>query len=208
MRHLPVGESVLVHVNVVITNPGTVVLRLRRATLRIQQVLPLYGEIRRAVAKGRDPVLPGEREAVWPELGARELSDLQIEIEPGENDEVAADFVVRQGVQTIEVYTYFENAQKCGRAMGWSQTTLYDLNPDLVVTAKLVRELEEADNDLASATAGEQQQAPEGLEGRFHADTTAAAQEDTCSRPRPEEEASTREDATAEGRSQEATNAY
>jgi hypothetical protein len=149
-------------VNVVITNPGTVVLRLRRATLRIQQVLPLYGDIRRAVAEGRDPVLPGEREALWPELGARELSDLQIEIEPGENDEVAADFVVREGVQTIEVYTYFENAQKRGRAMGWSQTTLYDLNPDPVVTAKLVRELEEADNDLASATAGEQQQAPEG----------------------------------------------
>jgi hypothetical protein len=79
------------------------------------------------MAPNRSRVNDGQWEVLWPELGVRKptWADKDLEIEPGENDEVAADFVIPNDAKTIEVYSYFENAQKKQeRPVGWSVTNL------------------------------------------------------------------------------------
>jgi hypothetical protein len=129
--------QLLLHVNTVIANPGSIVLRIEKGIIRIQQVLPLSGAILAAVREGKDPELSQRREFPWPLVGARSSSwgPKELEIEPGETDEVAADFVLSDDVRTIEVYTYFENVQRKRKyeqdePIGWGLTTLYEIAPE------------------------------------------------------------------------------
>jgi hypothetical protein len=65
-----------------------------------------------------------ERERAW-DTGA-------FQIEPGERDVVACEFIFEGGLETVEVYSYFKNESKKrgGREIGWGLTTLYDFKGD------------------------------------------------------------------------------
>jgi hypothetical protein len=124
------GSNVLVHVGVTISNKGDVLLSLISAQTRIQQVLPVNAEIMDSISEGRDPVPKGEREIEWPLIGSSRKSTWEPgkrEIEPGESETIYYDFIIESGIQAIEVYSYFGNASKPERAIGWNLTTLYDI---------------------------------------------------------------------------------
>jgi hypothetical protein len=129
-RNLPDGQ-VLLHVNVLVANPGLIVLRIKEAEARVQQLLPLPDDVREAIELGKDPVPKGEREVPWALLSERtcEWKKRQFEIEPGEADESTWDFVLPSDVHTVEVYNYFRNAKKRRKDIGWGLTTLYDVRP-------------------------------------------------------------------------------
>jgi hypothetical protein len=118
-----------------ITNSGNVILPIRDAIFRVQQVLPLADEVLRAVQAGEDAVEEGALEVVWPGLAERvhKWPPKEIEIEPGETDEIICDFVLDEAkdIETVQVYGYFENSRKRRRRrpIGWGLATLYDMSP-------------------------------------------------------------------------------
>lgn len=126
-RSLPDGKRLL-RVSTVISNSGTVVLRIREGIFRVQRVLPLPSLIMKAIQGGNDPVGPGKLEVSWPRLVSRRREWLkgEFEIEPGETDVVTCEFVIGGSLQTVRIYSYFRNAKKRWREIGWSLITLYD----------------------------------------------------------------------------------
>lgn len=136
ISHRPVeGGRVLLRVHTGITNSGNVILPIRDAIFRVQQVLPLADEVLRAVQAGEDAVEEGALEVVWPGLAERvhKWPPKEIEIEPGETDEIICDFVLDEAkdIETVQVYGYFENSRKRRRRrpIGWGLATLYDMSP-------------------------------------------------------------------------------
>jgi hypothetical protein len=126
---LPDGK-LLLHVAVRISNKGEVLLTLISGITRVQQMLPLSSSVVESINEGLDPVKKGQTEIEWPPLYSRESEwkEGKLEIEPGESDHINHDFILEAGVQTVEVYTYFKNAMKSGKEIGWQLTTVYDLN--------------------------------------------------------------------------------
>lgn len=127
-RLLP-GGGLLLRVTVVITNSGVIILRIASGFVRVQQVLPLPEYVQELVRKGEDPVAEGGLDVNWTLLGerAQKWGEGAFEVEPGETDEVTCDFVLDDGFETVQVYSYFANVKKRGRDIGWGLTTLYDL---------------------------------------------------------------------------------
>ncbi len=128
-HYLITDDKVLLHVTVTVKNVGDVLLQLVSGVMRIQQILPLLPEITKAVHEGRDPVGKEMTEVAWPEIVSRNTlgKPEEIEIEPGENDFIYYDFIIGTDIQTIEVYSYFKNAKKRKRELGWGRTTIYHL---------------------------------------------------------------------------------
>ena len=129
-RNLNDGQMLL-HLNVLVSNPGLIVLRIEEAEARVQQVLPLADNVREAIERGQDPVPQGQREVPWPLLSERicRWKERNFEIEPGEADEVIWDFALSRDIQTVEIYTYFRNVKKRHKDIGWGLTTLDELRP-------------------------------------------------------------------------------
>jgi hypothetical protein len=127
--HKPLtNDKVLLHITVNISNAGEVLLRLKSAETRIQQVLPLSGKTGKLVKSGNDPVLRGQLEIEWPLLGSRKaLPSKGLQIEPGESDWLSYDFIIDKKVQLVRVYSYLKNVSQRDRDIGWSLETLYDL---------------------------------------------------------------------------------
>ena len=117
----------LLHVCVTVTNTGDVILRLISCLTRVQQILPLEGDLLDLINAGQDPVKKGT-EVLWPEIKSIE-SSCKMEIEPGESDEIHYDFILNDEVRLIEIYSYFKNIKKRWRSrnIGWNLTTIYDL---------------------------------------------------------------------------------
>jgi len=131
ITHKPISDDkVLLHVGVVISNPGEILISLVSLEVRIQQVLPPAAELLDLLSQGQKLVKQGESEVAWPLIESRELSfdEREIEIEPGERERIPFDFVIDAEVQTVEVYSYIKNEVKRDREIGWNLTTLYDLD--------------------------------------------------------------------------------
>lgn len=128
-RHIG-GGKLLLHVGVTISNVGDVLLSLVSLETRIQQVLPLAGKVREALASGQSPLSPGETEVAWPLVDSHEvqLEKGTCEVEPGERQEIHHDFILDAGIAAIEVYTYLINEQKRHREIAWDLTTLYEFD--------------------------------------------------------------------------------
>lgn len=128
-RHIADGK-LLLHVNVIISNTGDVLLSLIHLETRIQQLLPLPAGILDSINKGQNPVPEGETEVAWPLIDSQELEfkEGECEIEPGESQEIHHDFIIDAEVETIEVYSYLINEQKRDRKIAWDLTTIYDTN--------------------------------------------------------------------------------
>lgn len=119
----------LVHVAISVRNSGTVLLSLRSAEARLQQVTPVPETIASSLERGEDPVLEGNTEIEWPLIDLREWSWAagEAEVEPGEAEILDADFVVPADVSSVELYAYVKNESKKKREIGWSRTTIHEL---------------------------------------------------------------------------------
>jgi hypothetical protein len=115
-------EKVLLHVSTKISNIGNVLLSIISGRTWVQQVIPSQEKV-------LDSIPRGETEINWPSIGDKitKWEEGKFEIEPGEDDQICYDFVIDADVQTVKVYSHFENVKKRGRDLGWSWTTIYDL---------------------------------------------------------------------------------
>ncbi len=132
LTHRPLANGDrLLHLAVNVSNIGESLLSLVSSKAWVQQVLPPPEDFIAVLKKAGDPVKPGETEYLWPSLGGRETDwhDAPIEIEPGESDQIRYDFVVDAEAETVQIYTYFKNAKKKEREIGWHLTSIYDLSP-------------------------------------------------------------------------------
>lgn len=120
----------LVHLFIEIKNIGSVLLSLERYDVRISQVIPLDNELAHKISKNDDPVDGEYHEIFWPLLFNR-LKKFQgddiCELEPSEIEKFNFDFVIDDGIKTIQVYCYFKNKSKPGKEIGWNCTTFHDL---------------------------------------------------------------------------------
>jgi hypothetical protein len=132
ITHRTIGDGfVLLRVTATVTNNGEVLLSLACAETRVQQVVPAPADLLGAAKKGKDPLAEGETEVEWPILFSRQSKwdKDEFQIEPGESDQILYDFVLKDDVTAVEVYTYLKNEEVKKREIGWNMTTIYDLAP-------------------------------------------------------------------------------
>lgn len=142
------SNEVLVRITVAVKNVGAVLVRLVEGRVQIQQVRPTTLEFIERMATTDDLGAEDRLEFEWPTLGKMDCQwkEEPHEVEPTESDEFHFDFVISQGVRTIQVYSYFRNSKKKryfpnvwkGREIGWNHTTIaeVDLNGQLMAGRK------------------------------------------------------------------------
>lgn len=134
IAHKRIGDDrLLLHVGVTAINEGDVLLELVSLETRVQQVLPLSGEILAAIAKGQRPVPEGQTEMPWPQIDSQKLvleKGDEWEVEPGESQDIHHDFILDGDIEVVEVYTYLMNETKRKRELAWDLTSLYDLTEE------------------------------------------------------------------------------
>jgi len=129
------GDRVWVRVSVTVQNVSKVLLTLVEATCWIQQVKPADEEVLAKIAKCEEPLDEEGLEYRWPlaaDVKKKTWLNGDRQIEPGESDQVHFDFNVGSEVETIIVYSYFENAtmRTRKRELGWRMTSVHDLRCD------------------------------------------------------------------------------
>lgn len=132
------GGKLFLNVKTAISNTGDVLLCLESGVVRVQQILPVPKNIDNLIRQGYDPVPEDRTEVDWPLIGTRSFTWEKgtCEIEPGEHDNFVADYVIDANVQLIAVYSYFKNAKKRNRDIGWGTTTIYEIECHLDQTSK------------------------------------------------------------------------
>ncbi len=105
-----------VRVSIKISNQGKRLLDLKSGLFSIHQILPLRS----------DDILGLNNYRVnWPLIGKPCKRELNTKIEPGEADHLDHEFIIPRNVQTVEIYSYFQNPENPD--IGWSKSTVYDL---------------------------------------------------------------------------------
>ena len=86
-------------------------------------------KIDKAIKGDDDPVPKEETEVNWYLLSSRKLvsKEQPCEIEPKESEAVYCDFVIKNDVQTVELYSNVLNQHKANKELVWSCTTLHDI---------------------------------------------------------------------------------
>lgn len=131
ITHKPLSDKkVLLHIKVLVTNIGDVLLSLILLETRISLILPLPTSLEEDIDKGTVPIVDERAEIDWPEIDAKGLKwdKNMCEIEPGEKDEYVFDFIIDSSIKTISIYSYVENVKKKERDIGWPVTTIYELH--------------------------------------------------------------------------------
>jgi hypothetical protein len=130
-KNLGNGKT-LFHAIIEVDNIGDVFAKLEASEIRLLQVLPILAIIDKAVQCGEDPVKDGETEINWYQLGVRKLisEERLCEIEPGEKDTFHCDFVINDDVQSVMIYSYFQNEKKRKKELGWTCSTMHDIEND------------------------------------------------------------------------------
>ncbi len=127
-------SSNYIRIKVIIENIGLIIFKGKFAKLRLRQVFPLEENFSIVLYKGYDQMTESETRIEWPMLFSRkwEFSKKKpLRIEPNENHELLADFIIPSEIKTIEIYFYFENYQKClikeTKKIGWSTTKIFNI---------------------------------------------------------------------------------
>jgi hypothetical protein len=128
------NSKIMLRTTVHVENTSEVLLQLSSGYTWIQQLKPLTPDFLKRIGDGTDIVKKDDTETRWHLLGERNYFKRSImEIEPGEADELNAEFVIDSSVEQVLIYTYLENATKCPRSslrkkreIGWSVSTIYD----------------------------------------------------------------------------------
>ena len=105
-------------------NKGNIPLVLKSGDIRIQKVLPLSSKIIKILEKDRSPILPDEFKVPWPLLDHFE-PNLNINIEPGEDDRSNYEFIIPSYIKTVRIYTAFTNPEK--PQLVWAESIIYDI---------------------------------------------------------------------------------
>ncbi len=119
------NSRVLLHVGVRITNKSEVLLSLKEASSRLQQVIPLQNGVELQHDFG--VAAPKKHNMIeWPLISEKQWTwtDGEAEIEPGESELLELDFVVSNGIKTAKLYTFVRNYTKGKRDIGWSHTLM------------------------------------------------------------------------------------
>jgi hypothetical protein len=122
------SEHTFLRVAVKVDNVSTVLLTTEKVRTDVYQVLPVTPEASEALAAG-ELVPAGKRDARWPCIASYE-GEGPGQIEPGEGDEFGFDFVIPTNVMTVFIYSYIRNVKQADRELGWTVTSLYDLDEE------------------------------------------------------------------------------
>jgi hypothetical protein len=114
----------LIHVEIVIANIGGILFKTNYAELRLRQILPIEDkDLLSTISQGLDPVKNNNTHIEWPCFAQREWKK-EFEIEPGEPDNLHADFFIGNNIQIGEFYFYLKNSKKKNQ-LGWSLTKIF-----------------------------------------------------------------------------------
>lgn len=135
-------NKVLLTLNVTLTNTGSVVAEFRSGKIYVRQIRPFPEHLEEcvnaadatALREGRVEKLFVESEQIaWPEIGSRKMlwEKGEFILEPGESETIQYDFLLDDTIDTVRVVTYFRKVIQRKPEIGWRQTTLYELAPDM-----------------------------------------------------------------------------
>lgn len=126
---------------VTVKNSGEVRLPLTSGIISVQQVLPLHSHIRWPLREANEDNLKDGKvknlfitedrqagmEIDWPEIGYRSLvwPKGDIQLEPGESEELQFDFILENTIQTVKIVSYIENKYRKQKS-GWTKTTMFN----------------------------------------------------------------------------------
>lgn len=112
----------LVRVYLTVENIGEVDIRLSKWRLRAEQILPLT-ESAKELCRDRDCFT--EFDAHWPTTaGGREQLEIDVSLEPGEEDCLIGNLVLRSDVQVLQVYSHL--SEELTTNHGWQAQTIID----------------------------------------------------------------------------------
>lgn len=128
-RHLP-NNKVLLSVEELLSNAGSVGLAIEQGEIRVIQVLPLPPKASELINKREELPEIVRHPQTWPVLESRSVkwSPGQFFLEPGEGDQLHSVFSLDNSVKTISIVTRFENPTQ--KELGWQFVTLYDIATD------------------------------------------------------------------------------
>lgn len=139
ITHWNLGDNfVCMSLIVTIKNCGKVLVELESGMILVQQILPLLDELKPLIQDASDEdIYEGKSELfleknsqiAWRQIGCREpkWEKGEIEIEPGECEELQYDFILKEEIQSLRVKTYFKNTKFTNSDIGWRKTTFYNL---------------------------------------------------------------------------------
>jgi len=123
IRHKRISDSATaIFVIVTVRNLGEVIVRLQKGFTWIRQITPADDFLAELTEENRDRCDMG-----WGLLANKQADCADVEIEPNEEQEFCFDFLVGSHVQSVSIYSHFENERKRKRKLGWNKTTWYDL---------------------------------------------------------------------------------
>jgi hypothetical protein len=117
--------KLLLSIDTIISNDGDVLLSLKSGEISVRQMLPPKAQLL-DILNGE----PGSEIRQWQPLVPIRNPTWQkgeLEIEPGESQQLPCHFVIDDNVETILVTTYIRNFEKPGRIIGWELNTVHDL---------------------------------------------------------------------------------
>ena len=119
------SEWVWVNLAVEIKNEGNLELSLANSIVRAQQILPLDSQMKEKLARDRTLLESGQHRVEWPLLGRSYEQDAKAVLEPKETDILTYDFVLPATIETIRLYSFYE--QQSDPPLGWSHASIHDL---------------------------------------------------------------------------------
>ncbi|MBV9768138.1 MAG: hypothetical protein JOZ32_01085 [Bryobacterales bacterium] len=131
-RRLLSGETLL-SVDELLSNPGSTLVALHSSETRIIQMLPLPTGLTGTDLTDQHE-LPDivDKPEKWPVLRdtRRRFPDGDRLLEPGEEDQLHAEFVLPARIQVVCVATHVENPRNT--KLGWQRITIFDINPPVL----------------------------------------------------------------------------
>lgn len=114
----------LVHVTLLVSNVGSVLLSIRKIQVHIHNITPYKHEPKLIPAKDRK-----KERLKWParDHGEWEYEAGSTELEPTESDSFHFDLIVPADTQIARVYCYVKNEAKPNRKIGWKDVVYVDL---------------------------------------------------------------------------------
>lgn len=125
-------DATLLSITVIISNPGDVLLSLIKGEIEVRQVLPPEGSFLQLL-NGDKTALSRRVELIdWPLLFPYEedwkKEKRTIEIEPGESEHFLFALLIHAEVKIIYINSFFHNAKKRRKDLGWSLETFHEIS--------------------------------------------------------------------------------
>jgi len=131
ISHIPISnDRNLLLVDEILSNPSSVLLDLKNGGVRVVQIAPLPAAARIKVATNQHLVDSDKNKAgnVWRIIEERHhVWDVknQLEIEPGETDQLHDEFVLPANIRAVNVISYIYNPKE--PALAWRAEEVYKL---------------------------------------------------------------------------------